>query len=228
MSRHKKSAVSQTAPLVLTTSSYPFRRPGSERDHPGTPAGLGALSTGTSVAGMRPRTGRCECRHRGRPTVVEGANIRRSAPREAAEPVTLCYWHLWRPTHSSSPLRLSADVRLGRGRLQLHHSEGPQGRGKRDRGPRTGCARANRGRRDRRDQCRRGTPSCRGTVSGRDWQRPDLMPAAPAAAPPGPRSTRSASSAPARQRQRSPAVLLPLARDRSRGRAARRLPAVTR
>jgi hypothetical protein len=24
-------------------------------------------------------------------------------------------------------------------------------------------------------QCRRGTPSCRGTVSGRDWQRPDLQ-----------------------------------------------------
>jgi hypothetical protein len=24
-------------------------------------------------------------------------------------------------------------------------------------------------------QCRCGTPSCRGTVSGRDWQRPDLQ-----------------------------------------------------
>ena len=165
--------------------------------------------------------------------------------------------------HSSSPLRLPADVRLGRARLQLHHCEGPQGRGKRDRGPRAGCARADRAGEivaikgghvvtaavleslperlqnseiqiadgfhlvaleeaeyepvmlfinhscepnvgfagnivlvamrdisageelttdyalfddyDGTMECRCGTPSCRGTVSGRDWQRPDLQ-----------------------------------------------------
>ena len=41
-------------------------------------------------------------------------------------------------------LWLLADVRLGCARLQLHHSQGQQGRVERDRGPRAGCRRAGR------------------------------------------------------------------------------------
>ena len=66
------SAILQTAPLRLITSSYrvPFRRPGAERSHPGIPAEFAASPRMTRVAGIRSQTGRYECRHHGRPTVV--------------------------------------------------------------------------------------------------------------------------------------------------------------
>ena len=55
---------------------------------------------------MRSRTGRYECRHHSRPTVVAGANIRQllgPVAWRAAEPITLrdklaCVWkHSWLP-----------------------------------------------------------------------------------------------------------------------------------
>jgi hypothetical protein len=57
----------------------PFRRPGAEHRHPGAPANSPRHHAGTSAACRRPRSGRYECRHHRRPTVVAGENNRRYA-----------------------------------------------------------------------------------------------------------------------------------------------------
>ena len=87
MSLREKPTVSQTAPLRLTTSSYPCAvqaaggRNAATRVHlPNSPR----HHTGTTVAGIRPRTGRYECRHHSRPTVMAGVNIRSAWTRRLA------------------------------------------------------------------------------------------------------------------------------------------------
>jgi hypothetical protein len=75
----EKPAVSQTAPL--TASSYPCAvqtqgRNAVTRVYLPNPPRQHAR---TSAAGMRSRTGRYECRHHNRPTVLAGVNIRQGS-----------------------------------------------------------------------------------------------------------------------------------------------------
>ena len=74
--RSRKPTVSQPAPLCLTTSSYPcaVQAARAERRRPGAPAEFAASPRRDERCGQAARTGRYECRHHSRPTVVAGVN----------------------------------------------------------------------------------------------------------------------------------------------------------